>query len=223
MLFRFDKNTTFSQYFSRKINLLRNADVNDETLIVHYLWKNLNAQLALTTSIRKNNDTVNNFSRKIKANEIAVKKINDLVKKFRFQFSINQFNVQFKFVSSASRVQRLLNNYQKVTSVEMSSIQFRSINSFQFRLQSRSIKNNSKKISLLNKKNNRVFNFKLRTFRFCRHCDENHYDNVCSTHKVMLAEMKNEKNEMFNTIELNDIDLKILQTLKFIQTKNVAS
>ena len=39
----------------------------------------------------------------------------------------------------------------------------------------------------------------------------------------MLAEMKNEKNEMFNTIELNDIDLKILQTLKFIQTKNVAS
>ena len=28
---------------------------------------------------------------------------------------------------------------------------------------------------------------------------------------------------MFNTIELNDINLKILQTLKFIQTKNVTN
>ena len=37
MLFRFDKNTTFNQYFSRKINLFRNANVADETLIVHYL------------------------------------------------------------------------------------------------------------------------------------------------------------------------------------------
>ena len=37
MFFRFDKNTTFNQYFSRKINLFRNANVNDKTLIVHYL------------------------------------------------------------------------------------------------------------------------------------------------------------------------------------------
>ena len=37
MRFRFDKNTTFNQYFSRKINLLRNAKIVDETLIVHYL------------------------------------------------------------------------------------------------------------------------------------------------------------------------------------------
>ena len=39
----------------------------------------------------------------------------------------------------------------------------------------------------------------------------------------MLTKVKNEKNEIFNTIELNNIDLKILQTLKFIQTKNVTN
>ena len=201
MLFRFDKNTTFSQYFSRKINLLRNANVINETLIVHYLWKNLNAQLALIISIRKNNDTVNSFNKKIKTNEIVVKKVNDLVKKSRFQFSTfqlnisttNQFNIQFKFVSSTSRIQRLLNNYQKTTSVEMSSTQFRSINFFQFRLQSWPINNDNKKTSLLNKSNNKIFNFKSRTFRSCRHCKKNHYDNVCSTQKIMLTKMKNEK------------------------------
>ena len=76
---------------------------------------------------------------------------------------------------------------------------------------------------MLNKKNNKVFNFKSKTFRFCQHCDEFYYDNDCSIQKVMLTKIKNEKNEMFNTIELNDIDLKILQTLKFIQTKNVTN
>ena len=39
----------------------------------------------------------------------------------------------------------------------------------------------------------------------------------------MLTKVKNEKNEMFNTIELNDIDLKILQTLKSIQIKNLTN
>ena len=166
---------------------------------------------------------MNNFNKKVKVNEIVVKKVNDFVKKFRFQFNTNQLNVQFKFVSLTNRVQRLFNNYQKVTSIEMSLIQFRSINFFQFRFQFRSIDNDNKKTSLLNKKNNKIFNFKSRTFRFCRHCNENHYDNVCSIQKIMLTKMKNEKNEMFNTIELNDINLKTLQTLKFIQTKNVTN
>ena len=93
MLFRFDKNITFNQYFSRKINLFRNADVVDETLIVHYLWKKLNVQLVLIISIRKNNDIMNNFNKRIKVNEIVVKKVNDFVKKFRFQFNIFQFNI----------------------------------------------------------------------------------------------------------------------------------
>ena len=125
------------------------------------------------------------------------------------RYSIKRFIILLLSVSSTNRIQRLFNNYQKITSIEVSSTQFRSIN------------NDNKKISLLNKINNKVFNFKSRIFRFCRHCDKNYYDNVCSIQKIMLTKIKNEKNEMFNTIELNDIDLKILQTLKFIQTKNV--
>ena len=39
----------------------------------------------------------------------------------------------------------------------------------------------------------------------------------------MLIKIKNEKNEIFNMIELNDINLKTLHALKFIQTKNVTN
>ena len=148
----------------------------------------MNAQLVLIISIRKNNDTVNSFNKKIKTNEIVVKKINDLVKKFRFQFSIfqfniatiNQLNIQFKFVLLTNRIQRLFNNYQKITSIEKSSI----------------AKIIDKKVSLQNKNNNKISTFatKLRTFKFCRHCDDDHYDNVCFTQtKIMMIEIKKKR------------------------------
>ena len=42
MTFRFDdKNLTLSQYLTRKINLLHDAKIIDENIIVRYLWKDL--------------------------------------------------------------------------------------------------------------------------------------------------------------------------------------
>ena len=74
MIFRFDKDIIFNQYFSRKINLLRDASVIDETMLIHYLWKKLNAQLIFVILIREDYDIVKSFSRKIKINEMIVKK-----------------------------------------------------------------------------------------------------------------------------------------------------
>ena len=41
MFFHFDKNITFNQYFLRKINLLRDANIINETLLIHYFWKKI--------------------------------------------------------------------------------------------------------------------------------------------------------------------------------------
>ena len=64
---------------------------------------------------------------------------------------------------------------------------------------------------------------KPRTFRPCRHCGGDHYDNVCPTQtKTMMAEVK-EEDEGSNTIELDDLDLETLQALESIQADEVTN
>jgi len=74
--FRFeDKKQTLSQYFIRKINLLYDAKVQDKNIIVRHLWNGLEAQLALATSLREDDNTIKAFNRRIRNNEQAARKI----------------------------------------------------------------------------------------------------------------------------------------------------
>ena len=61
--------------------MLYNASVTNETLIVYYLSKELNAQLILIILIRKDYDIVNSFSKKAKTNKIVIKKMYNLNKR----------------------------------------------------------------------------------------------------------------------------------------------
>ncbi len=87
MTFRFeDKEQTLSQYLTRKINLLHDAKVQDEDIIVRHLWNGLEAQLALTTSLREDDDTIETFNRRVRNNEQAARKVWDLNKKLTNRF-----------------------------------------------------------------------------------------------------------------------------------------
>ena len=118
IIFRFDKNLTFNQYLFKKTNLLRNANVNDETFLIHYLWKKLNVQLVLTTLIRENYNSINNFNKRTQINKIVIKKIHNLNKK-AINATRSLINNQFifnstcskKFVSTINKIQKFLNNY----------------------------------------------------------------------------------------------------------------
>jgi hypothetical protein len=74
--FRFeDKKQTLSQYLTRKINLLHDAKVQDKNIIVRHLWNGLETQLALTTSLREDDNTIEAFNRRVRNNEQATRKI----------------------------------------------------------------------------------------------------------------------------------------------------
>lgn len=82
MTFRFDdKKQTLSQYLTRKINLLHDVNVQDENTIVRHLWDDLKAQLALTTSMREDDDTIEAFNKRVRNNEQAARKVWNLSKK----------------------------------------------------------------------------------------------------------------------------------------------
>ena len=186
--FKFEKNITFNQYFFKKTNTFRNDEIHDETLLIHYFWKNLNAQLILIISIRQDYDIVKNFNRRIKTNETTTKKMHDLFKRNVVRFIINiQINNQYqsrtnnKFVFSTNKMQRLINNYQnqKTTSTIMLST---------------STKSNFKKIFLFDNVNNKISIVKTRSFRFCRHCDDFHWNKNClNSSKIMMTQIKKKK------------------------------
>ena len=69
--------------------------------------------------------------------------------------------------------------------------------------------------------NNKTTINKICSFCFCRHCDDNYYDNVCFNQKIMLTKIKNENNEKFNRINLNNFNLNILNALKTIQKNQI--
>ena len=127
MTFRFDdKNLTLNQYLTRKINLLHDAKIIDENIIVRYLWEDLESQLILIISIRENDDIIENFDRRVRNNERVARKIYELIKKINIfinrdlqsqnRFTSQNYNVsrQTSFVSFVARIERLVNNYQKI-------------------------------------------------------------------------------------------------------------
>ena len=128
MTFRFDdKNLTLNQYFTRKTNLLHDAEIIDENIIIRYLWEDLESQLILVISMRKNDDIIENFDRRVRNNERVARKVYELIKKINVfinrdlqsqnRFTSQNYNVsrQTLFVSFIARIERLINNYQKTT------------------------------------------------------------------------------------------------------------
>ena len=120
IIFRFDKKFIFDQYLTRKINCFKNVEINNEILLIFYLWKNFDVQLTLTIFFKKNLNTIDNFNRKMKNNENAIKKIHEFNKKSTIRSttsSIRDIANKSIYVFIANRVQRFFNNFQKTTSI----------------------------------------------------------------------------------------------------------
>ena len=77
--FRFDDTfMSLSQYLTRKTNHLHDTGMDDEDIIIRYLWQGLNANLALATLIREEGDMIEAFNRRVRNNEVAAKRVHDL-------------------------------------------------------------------------------------------------------------------------------------------------
>ena len=213
MTFRFGKDTTLSQYLSRKTNTLRDGGIHDETLLVHYLWEGLDAQLALATPVRQDYDTVESFSRRVRANETAAKKVHDLFKRNAARPTTNtQASNQYqprtdnRFVPSANRVQRLINNYQNQKATPAVVLPTPAKPDF-------------KKVPLSGNANSRIPATKTRPPRPCRHCGGPHWDKDCpDPSKTMMAQVKEEEEEGPDEEPvLDDYDRETLEALEALQ------
>ena len=195
MTFRFDdKNLTFSQYLTRKTNLLHDAKIIDENIIIRYLWEDLESQLILVISMRENDDIIENFDRRVRNNERVARKVYELIKKINVsinrdlqsqnRFTHQNYNVsrQTSFISSVARIERLVNNYQKtINQATISTIT----------TMFKSDQSQSKK-SFDDLDNNKLSS---RMKRSCRHCENVHWDNECLIviKKIMIIDVKMKK------------------------------
>jgi hypothetical protein len=203
LIFRFDESLTISQYFSRKTNFLHDVEIRDENTMIEYFWKNLKSNLILTTFMRENEDTLKSFERKIRMNEIAMKRLHDLFNKTR----IREFDVQ-KSRKSRFNDQKLRYQNNKKSSISAEKIErlikklFIVINAT---LKSKSSNSKDDKITKILK-------------RFCRHCQDSHWDNECSNktknEKKILFLKKNENDHDFIS-SFNENDLQILKNVFF--------
>lgn len=71
--------------------------------MMRYLWKELKVNLVLITSLQESNNTFKNFNRRVRNNEIIIKKVHELKRRQ------NKLYV-FKFISFAEKMNHLLNN-----------------------------------------------------------------------------------------------------------------
>ena len=60
--------------------------MQNENIIVRYLWNDLKAQLTLTTSLREDNNTIKTFNWRIRNIKQVARKIWDLNKKLTNRF-----------------------------------------------------------------------------------------------------------------------------------------
>ena len=82
MIFHFDdKKQSFNQYFIRKINLLHDVEINNENIIMKYLWNELKTQLTFVTSFRENENIIKIFNRRMRNNKQIARKIWKLQKR----------------------------------------------------------------------------------------------------------------------------------------------
>lgn len=122
MFFKFDDKLIFNQYLFKKINLLHDVKIANENIMINYFWNGLNVKLTLTISLKKDEDTFENFDRHVRQNETTAKKIHDLkkkrpMKKFTKEFYAKEiYTLKSKYQRrqddlSSKKIQKLLTKF----------------------------------------------------------------------------------------------------------------
>jgi hypothetical protein len=203
LIFCFDESLTINQYFSRKTNFLHDVEIRNENTMIEYFWENLESNLILTTFMRENENTLKSFERKVRMNEIATKRLHNLFNKTL----IREFDAQ-KSRKSRFNDQKLRYQNNKKSSISAEKIErlikklFIVINAT---LKSKSSNSKDDKITKILK-------------RFCRHCQDSHWNNECSNksknEKKVLFLKKNE-NDHDSVSFFNENDFQILKNVFF--------
>ncbi len=221
LIFRFQESLILSQYLSRKINFLHDAEIRDEDIMINYLWKELKSNLAFVISMRKDEDILKNFERRIRMNEIAAFKIHDLINKIksRKKFDIvksrkSRFDDRQKFeYQNDNRIEYQSDNRSAIFAERAKKFikklftiinnPFQNTNALKF-FKKKVVKSRTKRV-------------KKTSSRSCRICEESHWDNDFSNKST------NEKKVLFINVKdehsfvsfLNDDDLQNLKNVIF--------
>ena len=168
MKFRFeDSSTTLSQYLTRKTNHLHDAGIEDEDMIVRYLWQGLEANLALATPMREEGDTIENFNRRVRNNEAAAKRVHELNKpRTKSQPT----------TANPARVQRLFGNLAAKGWTQAAETKPKPKATSQAK-----VTKPKKPLEASKAKGN--VRPKRSPPRPCRHCGADHWDNDCTSDK----------------------------------------
>ena len=196
-VFCFDDSLTFSQYFFRKTNFLHDVKITEKNMMMQYLWNGLEFHLQTTISRKKNGDFLKNFEKRVRQNEIAIRRVHELNKKNRYEKSYkNRF--EKLFVKSYEKL-FFRNKKREIFFVER-------IDKFLKKF----IKNNFvfiriKKVKIIVFKNIFSSTSKKRSTlsRSCRWCNDFHWNNDCSKEKIR----KEAKKILWNVIEKKDDDI----------------
>ena len=166
-VYRFDEFLIFNQYFSRKINLLYNAEITKKNIMIQYLWNKLEFHLQTTISRKKNDDILKNFEKRVRQNETTVRKIHEFYKKNRYEkfFFKNRYE-------NKNRYNKIFFKNQK-----SNNFSFDCINKFLKKF----IKNDLiwiriKKIEIVFKNVSSTSKKRL-FFWFCKFCNDFHWNN----------------------------------------------
>jgi hypothetical protein len=174
LIFRFEDDLTLSQYLSRKTNLLHDAGIHDEDVMVSYLWEGLEPKLALATTIRDDGETLEGFGRRVRRNEEAARRVHD-ENKPRYLKTIEKksytknfeadghrkYEKKDKNIISTERVQKLLDKLSTGTSSDLKKEE----------TYKRPLRTTNGNVSAKGPP------------RPCRHCEGDHWDRDCNKNK----------------------------------------
>lgn len=220
MIFRFDdKEQNLNQYLIRKINLLHDASMLNENIIMRHLWEGLEIQLTLVTSLREDEDITKAFEKRIRNNEQIAQRVWKFNKKIIVRFAIQIIDAHVQstqynrdiifFVSSIARIDRLINNYQKAINQIVVSIVIVT-STIIFKLQS-----NRKPLTSIDDN----IKFLREKKRPCRHCEEKHWNYECDQKDTLLIEEKNCQNNQSKTMKFDEKNMKTLKVLYVMKQK----
>ena len=99
--FQFDENLIFNQYLFRKINLLHDNDIFEKHTMIQFIWNEFDVHLNITISVKKNENTLKNFEKRIRKNYQTTKKIHNLNKKI-------QNRISYRFDRNSNKTLKIL-------------------------------------------------------------------------------------------------------------------
>jgi hypothetical protein len=221
LIFRFQEFLILNQYRFRKINFLHDAENRDENIMIDYLWKKLKLNLIFVISMKKDEDILKNFERRVRINEIIACRVHDLINKIRSRekFDIvktrkSPFDDRHKFEyqndnkieyqndkKSAIFVEKAKKFMKKLFMIINSSSQNTDISKF---FKQKIVKSRTKRIEKI-------------SLRLCRTCNDSHWDNDCfdklkNEKKILFINEKDEHNFVFF---LNNDNLQNLKNVAF--------